>query len=176
MLLLDLRRVAAAVALLLAGCASDDGVPPDGGPGGDAAAVPTAQLVITTETSLGLVFGEEAEIHVLYRETSGEPIAGEEVRFALVGRANDSSLSMLRATTNADGDAMVRVTAGHTASSYRVRLSADRAASVSVDVAVSDAGFGGLHVTVDWEGERQVASRRVSVFSGASCSAESRQR
>jgi hypothetical protein len=88
---------------------------------------------------------------------------------ALVGRANDSSLSDLRARTNEGGEAEFRVLAGTTASAFSVRVTAPRAAPILVDVSVSDAGFGGLVVDVTWEGVRLVETVRVAVFTGMTC-------
>ncbi len=140
--------------------------PPDGG------TTPTAVLEVVGEPNLALLFGEEAPVRILYREMDGSPIANGAVELALVGRANDSSLSELAIVTDADGEADFRVMAGTTASAFSVRVTAPRAAPILIGVSVSDAGFGGLDVTVEWMGERRVSTRRVAVFTGMTCEDE----
>jgi hypothetical protein len=134
--------------------------------------MPTAVLEVVGEPNLALLFDEEAPVRILYREMDGSPIPGGTVELALVGRANDSSLSELTVQTDADGEAGFRVMAGTTASAFSVRVSAPRAAPILIGVSVSDAGFGGLAVTVDWMGSRRVETRRVAVFTGMTCDDE----
>ncbi|MBW2462371.1 MAG: hypothetical protein JRH11_12055 [Deltaproteobacteria bacterium] len=163
--------LASAIAsLVFAAACSSEAIPVDGGMiPTDGAVTPTALLESVTEPNVALLFGEEQLIRVLYREMDGRPIAASEVEFALVGRANDSSLSDLMARTNADGEASIRVMAGSSASAFSVRVSAPRAAPILVAVSVSDAGFGELDVSIEWAGSRPVVSHRIGIFTGMTC-------
>jgi len=134
--------------------------------------MPTAVLEIVGEPNLALLFGEEQPARVLYREMDGSPISGETLTLAMVGRANDASLSELEIRSGDDGEAGFRVMAGTVASAFSVRVSAPRAAPILIGVAVSDAGFGGLSATVEWEGMRLAETRRVAVFTGMTCDDE----
>jgi|GEM_PF-2502826 len=160
---------AIASVVLVAACSSestfvDGGIVPT-----DGAMTPTALLEPVTEPNVALLFGEEQLIRVLYREMDGRPIAASVVEFALVGRANDSSLSDLMARTDADGEASIRVMAGSSASAFSVRVSAPRAAPILIAVSVSDAGFGELDVSVEWAGARPVVSHRIGIYTGMTC-------
>ncbi len=164
--------MAALSALLLAsGCAGDaTGSDPDaGGPPTDSGVEPAYTLELLSDPSLPLAFGEEGFFAVRYLDDRGSPITGATVGLALVGRAHDSSLDALEATTDAEGIATGNVLAGRVAAAFRVRLTAERAVPVHVDVAVSDVGFGGLRVMVSYDGERSIAERAVDVYAGASC-------
>lgn len=163
---------AIATVVMAAGCSSD-AVPVDGGViPMDGAAMPTALLEPVSDDNVALVFGEEQMLRVLYREMDGRPISAAEVEFALVGRANDSSLSELTAATDGDGEASIRVMAGSSASAFSVRVSAPRAAPILIGVSVSDAGFGELDVSVDWAGSRPVVSHRIGIYTGMTCDDE----
>jgi hypothetical protein len=161
-------RIALVLSVLLAACSTnevynqDSGVP-------DASLTEAALLRIESEPTIGLLFGETSRIVVSYGELDGSPIAGEELRFALLGRAHDSSLSDLSVTTDERGRAEVRVTAGTTAASFRVQVNADRASPVLIDVSVSNAGFGSLRVSLSFAGEREVSRYSVALRSGMPC-------
>ncbi len=163
--------VCALTALPALGCddgssgSSDSGLP-------DGSTTPTAVIEVVGDSNLALLFGDEASVRILYREMDGSPIAGEPVELALVGRANDASLSELSVQTDVNGEAGFRVMAGTTASAFSVRVTAPRAAPILIGVSVSDAGFGGLVVNVEWMGSRRVETRRVGVFTGMTCDDE----
>jgi len=152
---------------LLSGCGPTE-VTLDGA-AGDASVAPTGVLSLVSEPVLALNFGGEAEVAVRYTE-GGRPVSGVEVRFALSGRAQSSTVSDLSLVTDADGMARTTVTAGEIAVVFRVRVAAERASPVYVDVSVGDMGFGGLVVRAVYEGGRSEAARRViSVYSGTEC-------
>jgi hypothetical protein len=157
----------------LAACGGTSEMRDGGGPPVDGATVPTAMLEVVGTPSTALQFGEEATLRILYRELDGSPIVDAPVAFALVGRANDSSLGALEATTDDMGETTVRILAGATPSAFGVRVTAARAAPLVVDVSVSDAGFGAISVTVEWEGDRMVEQTEVAVFAGMRCDDES---
>lgn len=135
----------------------------------DAAVGPTGLLTLESDPVVALTFGQEAEVSVQYTE-AGRPVAGVEVRFALVGRAQSSGVTDLSLVTDADGRVHTTVVAGETAVVFRLRVAAERSAPVYVDVSVGDMGFGGLVVRAVYEGGREEAARRVvSVYSGTEC-------
>jgi hypothetical protein len=127
------------------------------------------RLELETERSLTLRSGDEAVIGVRYVDERGRPLAGETLRFVLEGVAHDSTLAGLSDRTDADGRASARLVAGATAAAFRVRVSAEAASAVSIDVAVSDAGFGDLEVALEYAGEREDGLLAASVFTGARC-------
>lgn len=139
----------------------------DGGPEPDGGG-PMGQVVIESDPSLALTFGDESEIIARYLE-AGVPVEGVSVRFAIEGRAHDSSITALSQVTGADGTVRTRVVAGTTAAVFRVRVSADRAAAAHVDVSVGNMGFGSLRVVTRYEGSREEVMRRVELYSGATC-------
>lgn len=164
-----LRLVCFTVALgVLAGCEStaEPPSPTDRDAGGGP---PPTRLVLEGMGSVALLFGERADLVFRYTEADGSPIAGAAVGFALEGRAQDSSLAQITATTDSDGRALGTVIAGRTSTAFRVRASADRAAAAYVDVAVGDLGFGALEVTPAYLGLRAITSRQVDLFSAVSC-------
>ena len=143
----------------------------DGGPRPDGSA-PMGRIELESEASLALVFGEVSEIEVRYTE-DGVPVRGAAIRFALEGRAHDSSVSELVLTTDDEGRARTSVIAASTAAVFRVRVAADRAASVYVDVSVGNMGFGSLRVGAVYEGGHEGAtSREIQIYSQMSCADE----
>jgi len=150
------------------GCGSTVEVP-DAGP--DGAVTPTRYLEVEGESSLMLVFGDEARILVRYLDENRAPIAGGIVTFALEGRAHDSSLLGLDGITQDDGIAETTLMAGSTRAAFRVRITAEDADPLWVDVAVGDEGFGQLEVATTYEGERE-PRLGVAVFADLSCDDE----
>lgn len=161
---------ASALAVVVAGCSSPPAVPIDAGPLPDGAMVEMRRLELETERSLTLRSGDEAEIGVRYVDERGRPLAGETLRFVLEGVAHDSTLAGLSERTDLEGRASARLVAGATAAAFRVRVSAEAATAVSIDVAVSDAGFGELEVALEYAGEREDGVLAAAVFASASCS------
>lgn len=168
------RRWVLGVLLVVAGCSGrGSAAPPPGYDGGapDVIVPPPRQIEVVGPQQLSLGFGDQATFTVRYEEADGTPIVGEMVSFALQGSANDASLTQLTATTDANGEAMGTIAAGTIASVFHIRVTADRAEPVYIDVSVSDQGFGMLDVTVPSSvPSRQVSSRQVVIFAGASCS------
>lgn len=161
-----------AVVAVALGCAEPQDFELDGG-APDASVVEARSLEIVGEPTISLTSEDEAMLTVRLRDAEGRPMAGSEVRFALDGRAHDSTLLALTAETDAMGLATTTLRAGLVIAAFRVRASADDAASVSFDVAVGDAGFGSMQVTPDYRGRREsLPSVRVGVFTDASCEDE----
>ncbi len=154
------------------GCADPKSFDLDGGIP-DAAVVEARSLEIVGEPTISLTSEEEAILTVRLRDAEGRPMAGSEVRFALDGRAHDSTLLALSAETDGMGLASTTLRAGRVISAFRVRASADDAASVSFDVAVGDAGFGSMQVTPRYEGTREsLPLVSVGIFTDATCADE----
>ncbi|MAQ13958.1 MAG: hypothetical protein CMN30_04080 [Sandaracinus sp.] len=155
--------------LAAAGCSENAMYDLDGG-AMDAAVVEARSLEIVGDPTVSLAGGDTADLTVQLRDPSGAPLAGETVRFALDGRAHDSTLETVTATTDAMGLAHSALQAGTVVAAFRVRASADDAASVSFDVAVGDAGFGSMQVTPEYVGERETLPRVVvGLFADADC-------
>lgn len=155
--------------LAFAGCADVPSIELDAG-APDAAVVEAKSLEIVGEPTISLTSTQEATLTVRLRDAVGRPMAGSEVRFALDGRAHDSTLLEVSAETDAMGLARTTLRAGLVAAAFRVRASADDAASVSFDVAVGDAGFGSMQVTPLYRGVREsLPLVRVGVFTDATC-------
>lgn len=163
-----LRFVLSAALLACIACGDPnyvyDAAGPDAGPPRE-----THRLEIIGPAMLSLTSGEHSIIEVRLTDQALRPLAGDEVRFALEGRANDSTLETLEQTTGLDGSARVTLVAGMLPSVYRVRVTADDASPVFVDVSVSDEGFGRLSVTPVYEGEREFVEFGVTIFSGTTC-------
>lgn len=171
-------RLWVSVALLaLAGCGDGD---PDVGPlGADAGATDLGapgperrRLDLVSESSLHLVAGEQARIEVRLLDADERPVAGEPVGFALVGRAQDASLADLSVTTDAEGMAANRLMGGQIVATFRVRVSAEGADDIHIDVASSDAGFGSLIVDAAYAGTRVLAQRVLTAQADSKCAEE----
>ncbi|MEM9072627.1 MAG: hypothetical protein AAGE52_29235 [Myxococcota bacterium] len=156
--------------LVLAGCGTTVSSMPDGGP--DAGPPPTNMLEVEGDPSVTLVFGAEASIRVRYLDSGRSPIVNERVEFVFEGRAHDSSLGSLDAITDDTGLATTTIVAGTTPAAFRVRVTAENADAVFLDVAVSDEGFGQLAAEVSHDGTREVAALGVAVFAGLTCDDE----
>ena len=167
-------RFAAVLALVVGavGCApaTESPRPPpplsDGGP--DASLRSLA--VIPDAAPRTLLLGESLSFAVRYAESDGRPIAAAEVTFAMVGIAHDASLAESVAVTDADGIARGTLRAGRTRAAFRIRASAMGAAPASFDVAIGDAGFGGLRAEVRYDGGRVLTARSVALHADVMCS------
>lgn len=167
-------------ALALGGCDADsDAVanPRQMGPTMDASDEPPteAELELLGDTQHRLRFGEEAAVDVRYTMPDGTPIEGGVVSFALVGTASGSSLQALDVVTDDSGMARNVLLAGDQAGSFQVRVAADGADPLFVDVAVSDQGFGALMVMANYVGSRFVERRTVVAQAEISCAEAARR-
>lgn len=158
------------VLILSAACGPITTDEPDGSVP-DVMVLETRSLVLTSATRLTLSEGAISEIRVRYSDRLGQALSEETLDVALEGTANDSSLDSLEITTNDDGQGMVTVIAGAVAGTFRVRVSAEDAPAVYVNVSVSDSGFGRLTVTPLYDGDRE-GDLGVAVLTGATCDDE----
>ena len=158
--------------LLAVGCGDTTAYDLDGG-ARDAMVVEARSLEIVGDPTFFLTPGEMAELAVRLRDPRGALLAGKEVRFALSGRAHDSTLGTVAAITDDMGIARTTLSGGTVSAAFRVRASSDDAASVAFDVAVGSAGFGELMVRPRYEGDREPLPRTVvGVFADATCDDE----
>lgn len=172
-----LRLWVAAVLLALAGCGDRDSA--GGPPGADAGATvegapgpESRRLDLVSASSLRLDAGDESRIEVRLLDADEQPVAGEPVGFALVGRAQDASLAELSVTSDAEGMAANRLMGGQIVATFRVRVSAEGADDIYIDVATSDAGFGTLVVDAAYAGTRVLAQRVLTAQADATCADE----
>jgi hypothetical protein len=132
--------------------------------------VPTThQLELLSDSTLRLAFGDHEDLRARLTDRDGVAVPDAKVSFALVGRAQDSSLSSLDVSTDGDGVATNMLTAGRVVATFRVRTSAQGALDEFTDVAVSNAGFGTLSANVAYKGKRAVMQRVVFVQADLSC-------
>lgn len=162
---------AAALSLLLlpggvAGCSPVPLVISDA-PGADAGP-PALTLTPITPGPVGLPFGSSTEIVVALTDGGGRPRAGEPVSFALDGSGADVSLEALESSTDGDGEARVRLSAGERPASFRVRANHPLASPVWIDVTVA-ASFGALVTVPIYDGARTVDGWTVALFRGGDC-------
>ncbi len=165
-----------AVVLLLVGAAPGCGrageppvtPPPPLSDGGADASLRTL-AVLPDDAARTLLLGESLSFSVRYAESDGRPVADAEVSFAMVGVAHDATLAESVARTDADGIARGTLRAGRVRAAFRIRASAAGAAAASFDVAIGDAGFGGLRAEVRYAGARTLVGRSVALYAGASC-------
>jgi hypothetical protein len=164
-----------AAALLLAACSSDDASSADGADrnatttsGGDATQQPERVIEVSSKR-VEVAVGKTALVEVRLLDLDDEPVTQARVGFALIGRAGDASLAALDAVTDEDGYASNTLIAGEEIATFRVRVSAQGAPDVFVDVAVEESGVGSLLVDAAYEGTRVVSEVDVSAQVGASC-------
>lgn len=151
--------------VLLGGCAAAD----DAREGGDDAGLEDPyRLTWVDGGAIRMSPGDATSVGVLYVDPDGVP-AIDTVSFALVGSAQDASLSSLEAETDANGGATVDLVASSIAASFRLRASAPLAEEIFLDVAVSDSGFGDVLVTPRFVGHREIEARDARLLTGIPC-------
>lgn len=168
----------AALCVLLSACGSvDAGAVPGSNSDGDGyldqAAVPqgSRELILISDEQLALIYGEQAAVQVALRSSlDGTPVVGAHVSFSLQGR-QDSTVSALSVPTDEAGIAENTLTAGELTGAFTLEVSAPGASSLTVQVAVSDAGFGMLVVEAPYDGDRLVTRRRIAVVADVACDA-----
>ena len=120
--------------------------------GGDDTSPETgAQLTIVGERNIRLENGWESEIKVRYTDLDGAPLAGEIV-FQIAGEPAGAFLSEMSAVTDANGEAILVLTAGQTGNAaFAVEADAEDTDPVQWDVEV-------LEVALDVTGSYRVTS------------------
>ena len=114
--------------------------------------------ILEPGTEIGLNSGATSTLGVRYEESTGEPIANEQVAFELIARnstgAGGASISAALVNTNAFGVAKIELQAGPESASFRVLATALDAAEATFYVAVSDTGFAEISAAVHYDGWR----------------------
>ena len=165
----SLGRLLLGVALALSigslpACGSDRGanteLPPEGKPGVD------ASILFEQEETIALAPGEIADISV--RTSPPDTYA---ISFLLVGESLDASLDQTSVVADPDGRAAVRLRAPKGASNFVVRAKIKDGPAADLQVAVSDQGFGSLHIVPTYNGARSTREWVAQVVSGTTCEA-----
>jgi hypothetical protein len=133
---------------------------------------PARKLMLSTVIGARLTFGARLEFRGKLLDKSGKAVRDGLVSFALIGESQDCSLAALDVRSDKDGAFQNALIAGEQPAVFRVRVSAEEAADVFVDVAVSGAGFGTLLVGAEYDGPRLVAQRSVYARAGGKCEAD----
>lgn len=168
------RLAALAVAVALAGCASDDSGGAGGsgsGAGGEGAS--DGAVVTFSETSpLSVAPGQE--VHLSAR---AEP-AGQTVSFLLIGDSLDASLDRAASPADGRGDAAVTLFAPSKAASFSVRASVGDPTGLDTSaphtfadlrIEVSELGIGSLRIIPSYQGNRKIELWRAAVVAQARC-------
>ena len=150
-----------------AGCASgtvydDAGVMDSGG---------TAlglELRFSDNGALQLVPLQNAPVELMVMR-AGEPAPGVTVQLALQGDAHDASLMDVSALSGADGMVRTTLRGSSIPATFRVRASAQTAASAYLSVGVSATGFGNVLGLVEDVSGTGPARLRVEAYSAADC-------
>ena len=131
---------------------------------------PQRRLEVLSDARATVLFGDSLNVTVRYFDENDMPIPGAPVDFALVGRANDSSLAEPTVVTDDVGVVDAVLQAGMTASVFKLRARAEGAEPVFIEVSISDSGFGELSVTPSYEGSRVLDQFSASLFVDSRCS------
>ena len=125
---------------------------------------PGAEILYVGESPLTLGPGERARLPFAIR-----PRGHHEVRFALTGDFGDAALDVGTATSDADGNVSVELTAPSTSRTFIVRATLPLGASAEVAISVSGLGFGSIEVVPSYSGKRTLGRIVGTVTTGASC-------
>ncbi len=140
----------------------------EGGSGDDDGEETPYTLEWEDPSGLRLGFGESRLVRVRYEDPEGAPVT-DVVSFALVGQAEDASLSALDDRSEGGVAEVTLNAASIDATSFRLRASAPLAPEILLDVSVSDAGFGDLRVVPRFLGYREFDGRIAHAYTGGSC-------
>lgn len=113
-----------------------------------------AYLTIQGDSNLFLEPGYQRALAVQYHDGQGNPLTGE-VSFEVVGEAKGSTLSKDYGATNASGEASLSLFAGEQETVFRIKASAEFAASVEWTVSVTE---GAVAMDMDIRGQYELDS------------------
>jgi hypothetical protein len=149
---------------LIASCSADDA----GSPGPEIIGVKGVDATVSFEHAgtLTLVPGETAELSAV-----GKPAAPYAMTFLLTGDSLDASLDRTDVIADENGRATVTLRAPNTSTYFAVRVELDEGPSATLNVAVSDQGFGTLSISPDYDGNRDTREWVASVVTGTDCEA-----
>jgi hypothetical protein len=152
--------------LLLAGCMAD----PDNQ--GFAVDDPSreGELMYEGESTLYMLPNSMEQLRVRYLSLDGRPVAGAQLEFAFLGLSGSSFLPTAMPVTDGEGLATTTLSVGSSPpQSFQVRVSAQGAEPLFIDVKVVDATTVLLSVAAKYDGMRIVESRTVSKIAGRTC-------
>ncbi len=152
-----------AMALLTAACGGGDKPPPVVGPG--------ARLEFVSSPTVNLMPGEETELVVRYvgeGEFAGG-IPNANLDWSIVGAAAGSRLSAGVSVTGDDGQSSLRLTAGTSDTTFRVRVAPPEGEAIEFSVGVASFDAGSILVEVSYEGERTFNPIEALLFDGLDC-------
>ena len=155
-------KLSGALALLLVACGGGDG-PPDVGPG--------ARLEFVSSPTVNLMPDEQTELVVRYvgeGEFAGG-IEGANLNWEIVGTGGGSSLSALVCVTDDTGECTIRLTAGTTDTTFRVRVTPPEGDAIEFSVGVASFDAGSILVEVVYEGDREFNPIEALLFDGLDC-------
>jgi hypothetical protein len=151
--------------LLVAGCGSSAMPTVDGGP------PKVLEILDPPGAQIGLHYGATVDLAVRYRldDPAGTPVSNATVKFAIFDDPGGSTLATDRATTDDNGRASVKLTAGAEEKSFRVRAQAPDAPDAVFGVSVSSQAFVNIDVELAYGGNAQIGMLQALLFVGAPC-------
>jgi len=153
--------------LILVGCG--------GGAGhfDDAAVAPGRQIrIVSPGRDVGVATGAQVLLEVQVLDSTGSAVSDAVVSFSIQGDAAGAVLAKDTVITTGQGVASAMLKAGWQEASFHVKVSSSGAASQRFAVVVSNAGFGGVNVGIDYRGSSGLSSAsrfQVRVFLHHSC-------
>ena len=147
--------------LLATGCSSESAgelADPVGVPGEGAA------LAFDHDGTLTLAPGEKVEVSAV-----GNPRAPYAMTFLLIGDSLDASLDRTEVVANSDGRGTVTLRAPNRATYFAVKVTIKDGPSATLNVAVSEHGFGTLSIRPTYNGKRETREWVTSVVAGTTC-------
>jgi hypothetical protein len=145
---------------------ADSDVDSDGDGDGDA---DQNRLEPVGETNRFLEYEETTELVVRYLDPQDEPIRGALMTYEITGSASGSRLDAVTATTNDQGQATMRLTAGSTATTFQVQVMPPAGNTVAFAVTVSDAEVGSIVVRMSYAGDQSFTAYRALRWTEQAC-------
>lgn len=152
-----------ALALLMVACGGGDGPPPDVGPG--------ARLEFVSSPTVNLMPSEQTELVVRYvgeGEFAGG-IPNANLDWSIVGAAGGSRLSAGVSVTDDNGQSSIRLTAGSSDTTFRVRVTPPEGDAIEFSVGVASFDAGSILVELEYAGERMFNPIEALLFEGLDC-------
>lgn len=125
-----------------------------------------AQVEFEHDGTLTLAPGEEVVVTAV-----GKPSARYAMTFLLVGDSLDGSLDRTAVVADDDGRASVTLRAPNAATYFAVHVTIKEGPTATLNVAVSEEGFGTLSVNPEYSGGRDTREWVASVVAGTTCEA-----
>ncbi len=144
-------------------CGGNDGPPPDIGPG--------ARLEFVSSPTVNLRPDEQTELVVRYlgEDEFAGGIPNANLDWEIVGAAAGSSLSARVSVTGDDGQSSIRLTAGSSDTTFRVRVTPPEGEAIEFSVGVANFEAGSILVELDYDGDRTFNPIEALLFEGLDC-------